>query len=142
MHGNMWEDPDNEDTTENEEAFHNSQIETVACHCCGELICTVTAFCGYCGFKNRLFDENAFFVAFNMTLAQEREELCTDFHHELMVLAWTGRTVQAERAQEGLKAVGIKPDKLHYCPRCGLELITNASTTARDIQLLIDSAFA
>ncbi len=142
MRGNAWEDPDDENTTEDEETLRQPQVEGVACCCCGEEICTVTAFCGYCGFKNRLFDEGAFFTAFDMTLAQEREELCTDFHHEIMVLTWTGRTIQAKRARERLEAAGIKPHKLHYCPRCGLELITNASTTARDIQLLIDSAFA
>ena len=109
------------------------------CKGCNEPLCSFTPFCGYCGLKNLQFDDILFCKTFGYTAEEAQREMCTDHWHRVMLSAWTDRSETAQKVRERLTQSGIKVHNLHYCARCGIEMINNPGERAREVQHLIDS---
>lgn len=113
----------------------------VSCKGCGETLCTLTHFCGYCGFKNLSFDHQGFLKIYNVTADGASKEMCTRYWHTLRISSWTESSAEAQTVRDNLAAVGIHANRLRYCSHCGLELIVNAKANEQEVESLITSIF-
>ncbi len=134
---------DNEDQfSERDQTFeyqtYSAEGTKQTCKGCGEEICSFTPFCGYCGLKNLRFNFQLFQATFGHTIEQACKEMCTSSWHMTTVEWWTDTTEAALAAQRRLLQSGIRPADLHYCPRCGVELISDPQARAWEVEDLIN----
>ncbi|TSC62105.1 MAG: hypothetical protein G01um101448_475 [Parcubacteria group bacterium Gr01-1014_48] len=127
--------------SKNNEKLNGAIGLPVLCKGCGATLCTLTHFCGYCGFKNLAFDHKGFVSVYNVTANDARKEMCTRHWHTLRVVSWTEQSPQAQTLRDNLAACGIDASRLRYCSHCGLELIVDTKAHEQDVNELIASIF-